>query len=486
MVHLLEKLTAEPEVSAQLVSGGRWQEWPRRRLVGGASAKSFNSPDLRTLRERLHTTVAQSSAQPAADMAARRRGLLEDRPLLTANFVVPAPGEEQARGQHSVLLGVPAVSQESLQELMYMLVVCGGRHIVPARGTAARPVTFTLDPDIDPSLRALLGRLLPLAGHYSAVVGWCEDGALAANAGLVNQALGAAQQELLHDYRLLVCQLERSMTASGLTLHQLWFHLQGSLHSVELLDQLVTTIAARQTSSGATLAILYDSLVHCSGNPKSEKILQFLIDLAAKTFFETLSKCLYHGVIIDPGWDFFVEDHEVMGRSTLPAEYNDDYWEKRYCLRVDRLPTFLHRYADTILRTGKYINVIQQCQKAARWPELVLLSYLPNPEHYQAAVQHAHTFASTTLLQLLVEDCDLISHLKSVKKYFLIEQGDFICQFLDLCEPELSEVCRPPSSSTNSCPCRAAGGLRGAGPPRVPAQAQRPHLRSSRTNSASR
>jgi hypothetical protein len=68
------------------------------------------------------------------------------------------------------------------------------------------------------------------------------------------EALGAALEELLQDYRLLVCQLEQSMMAGGLTLHQLWFHLQGSLHSLKLLDQLVTTIAAHQTSGGATLA----------------------------------------------------------------------------------------------------------------------------------------------------------------------------------------------------------------------------------------
>ena len=43
------------------------------------------------------------------------------------------------------------------------------------------------------------------------------------------------------------------------------------------------------------------------------------------------------------------------------------------------------------------------------------------------------------MLQLLVEDRDLIGHLKSVKKYFLIEQGDFIVQFLDLCDSELSQ-----------------------------------------------
>ena len=48
-----------------------------------------------------------------------------------------------------------------------------------------------------------------------------------------------------------------------------------------------------------------------------------------------------------------MEDHEVVDRTALPTEYNDDYWEKRYCLRVDRIPTFLHAFADTILRTGQ-------------------------------------------------------------------------------------------------------------------------------------
>ena len=349
-------------------------------------------------------------------------------------------GEEGVRRSSSCLREVPAVSQEAalLQELLYCLVGSGGEHLVPTRGPQGRGVTFTLDPDIDPSLRSLLARVLPLASHYSAVVAWLEDGALATT-GLVNQALAAAVEELLHDYRLLVCQLEQQAAGGGLTLHQLWFHLQGSLHSLELLDQLVTTVSARQASGGATLAILHDSLVHFSGNPKSEKILQYLVELSSKPFFETLSKWLYRGVIIDPGKDFFVEDHEVVDRNSLPTEYNDDYWEKRYCLRVDRIPTFLHRFADTILRTGKYLNVIQQCDKAARWPAMAPLSYLANPEHYQAVVTAAHTFASTTLLQLLMEDRDLIGHLRSVKKYFLIEQGDFICQFLDLCDSELSQ-----------------------------------------------
>ena len=65
---------------------------------------------------------------------------------------------------------------------------------------------------------------------------------------------------------------------------------------MELLHQLVTTVESRKATGGATLAILHDSLVHCSGNQRSEKILHYLVELASKPFFETLSKWLYRYV----------------------------------------------------------------------------------------------------------------------------------------------------------------------------------------------
>ena len=93
-----------------------------------------------------------------------------------------------------------------------------------------------------------------------------------------------------------------------------------------------------------------------------------------------------------------------------------------------------------ILRTGKYLNVIQQCDKAVAWPEDVReVTYVANSEQYTQSLERAHEFSSKTLLDLLVKDRDLIGHLRSVKHYFLLDQGDFIVQFLDLCESELQQ-----------------------------------------------
>lgn len=153
----------------------------------------------------------------------------------------------------------------------------------------------------------------------------------------------------------------------------------------------------------------------------------------------------------------------------MPLEYSDDYWERRYSIKADQIPAFLHSNVDKILRTGKYLNVIQQCEqgkskktyyKAERTkPKLLLnpfkkpsdetdakadyddedLRYFENPEDYNAPLERAYAFASKNLLDLLVKDRDLIGHLRSVKHYFLLDQGDFIVQFMDLCGEELCQ-----------------------------------------------
>ena len=43
--------------------------------------------------------------------------------------------------------------------------------------------------------------------------------------------------------------------------------------------------------------------------------------------------------------------------------FSDDYWERRYSIKADQIPAFLHANVDKILRTGKYLNVIQQCEQ---------------------------------------------------------------------------------------------------------------------------
>ena len=77
-----------------------------------------------------------------------------------------------------------------------------------------------------------------------------------------------------------------------------------------------------------------------------------------------------------------------------------------------------------------------QVAKSERMDEL---KYTEHTEDYNAPLEKAYATASKNLLELLIMDNDLIGHLKSVKHYFLLDQGDFVVQFFDVCGDELTQ-----------------------------------------------
>lgn len=67
------------------------------------------------------------------------------------------------------------------------------------------------------------------------------------------------------------------------------------------------------------------------------------------------------------------------------------------------------------------------------------IEYRTDEKQYIRAIENAYTYASQTLLDLVLREEDLIGRLKSVKHYFLLDQGDLIVTFLALCEKELNK-----------------------------------------------
>lgn len=58
-----------------------------------------------------------------------------------------------------------------------------------------------------------------------------------------------------------------------------------------------------------------------------------------------------------------VVDRESGCEENEEEDLADDYWEKRYTVIPQNIPTFLQVHANVILRTGKYLNVIRQSGK---------------------------------------------------------------------------------------------------------------------------
>ena len=93
-----------------------------------------------------------------------------------------------------------------------------------------------------------------------------------------------------------------------------------------------------------------------------------------------------------------------------------------------------------MLRAGKYLNVVSECGKVVNYPGSRQLTYAPLEQSYVGTIEKAYTFASKSLLELMMEGEDLLGYLHSLKHYFLIDQGDLMLHFLDMAQEELCKA----------------------------------------------
>lgn len=60
--------------------------------------------------------------------------------------------------------------------------------------------------------------------------------------GLVNHALSAAMRTFLKDYFVLVSQLENQHLQHNLTLQKLWFYIQSSMNTMEIIANIASKL----------------------------------------------------------------------------------------------------------------------------------------------------------------------------------------------------------------------------------------------------
>lgn len=103
-------------------------------------------------------------------------------------------------------------------------------------------------PAVDPSLKHLVEKILPLSTYYSSVEAFVETHARF-EYGIVNHALSAAIKTFLKQYTSFIAQLEHQFhTCNTFTLQKVWFYAQDTMHSMKILQNLVTTIRSIQVT----------------------------------------------------------------------------------------------------------------------------------------------------------------------------------------------------------------------------------------------
>ena len=363
---------------------------------------------------------------------------LSSRPFFTYDYVKP---QTTPTGKVPIgTLPLPAQQQAIIDDLLYLMQGSSGRYITACELPEDGKRSFTVDKTLDISLQTLVLRMLPLCVHYSMVARFVETHAKFVH-GMINQALSASMRGLLREYLLIVVQLEHQFNVGELTLQKMWYYIQPCMRTMEVLARVATTInKARHCRGGRTLTLLNSMTSGMMGDPKSQEVVLHLTKSSAAPFFDMLSLWLQRGEVNDPYDEFMIFENQEITIGSLHEEYNDYFWERRYMVSQENTPVFLEPLAEKILHTGKFLNVVRNCGKQLKVPEeSPNLVYTLKDKYYLELIQKAYSHSSKQLLQLMMKEYDLLQFLRSIKHYFLLDQGDLFVHFMDMAYDELQK-----------------------------------------------
>ncbi|KAF8269440.1 Spc98 family-domain-containing protein [Lactarius quietus] len=385
-----------------------------------------------------------------------------------------------------------------LEDLLFVLMGIEGTHITyhedysPEDDGELQGIRFAVSERLDPSLRDLVERVLPLAKYYTAISSFIELRSHL-DFGRVNHALCAALRDMLKDYQTLLSQLEHAFnTSPQFTLQKLWFYVHPTIHTLSLIYQLTTELAATENpeddsslsseedptmlhetkhlagadgivvKGGEVLAILHTRMQHTAGDPAARALYGALLRAAGRPYVEMLQEWTRVGTLSDPYEEFCVDYTDEYGNgdtrclrdgSTLGA------LSKRSQAGVPPpragsgrlpggacVPPLLESWKHKVLLAGKYLNVIRECgievQKGSNPPDDDLVM---DDERFYKFIEDDYSHANRTLLQLLLRDQGLVPRLNFLKRCFFISHSSYLTHFLDLAHTEL----RKPSKTAS-------------------------------------
>lgn len=380
-------------------------------------------------------------------------------------------GEEAVGGAEDLtpLQALPAAVQEGILLREVLVALCGVEGVyvrVGAVDAAGKKVVrssqlrFMVDEDSgDRGLVTQASAFLPLCESAFRVRAFIRTHSRY-EYGSISHAIAAAVKEMLREFDLIIAQLEHLLTLGRLTLQKTLFLLQSSKGTLRALDCM--TLRLQDLVGGQMMDALHLAALE-QGDERVKKLYEHVLQAATRPFLHMLKQWLYEGELKDVYGEFFIQEHPAVLREALQEDFNAHYWEGRYTLALQHVPRILQAHAGKSLTAGKYLNVIRDCMTGEGFlsqdPDTHAIAFksrgeaatqsvltrrdlrydLDGSSSLVSAVDEAYQFSSNTLLKILEEKYHLYSHLKSLRRFFLLEHGDFFVQFMDTAASELSK-----------------------------------------------
>ncbi|XP_053403084.1 gamma-tubulin complex component 3-like [Mercenaria mercenaria] len=303
---------------------------------------------------------------------------------------------------------------------------------------------------IPKAIRQLVSKLAECGWLFNKVKNYVETRSADKTFGLVGQSFCAALQQELTEYYRLVAVLESQlqeeldqgigMSNAGVTLRRLVVWTFDPLIRLKSLAAMVDVCKGKK--GGALASAIYSYMQH--GDPFVKSLIKHILTMVSQPIYATLLRWIYDGELEDTHDEFFV--------AADPTVKNDKLWHDKYSLRKSMIPTFITtEQAKRILLTGKSINYLRQvCQdrsptkgrEAAMALDMSQAEWMFTQDlsnNFLDMIDTVYKETSRHLLDVLHAKYKFMDHLKAMRRYLLLGQGDFIRHLMDLLEEDLAK-----------------------------------------------
>ena len=299
----------------------------------------------------------------------------------------------------------------------------------------------------DAGLCNLVDQILPLSTSFVRVRNFVAAHQPGYEYGRVMQAFCEALDALLQDYVNFVSHLEwelrRYAKADTLTMKSIYFQASSSIHSMSILEHATEAVAEAKGGELINKLWALDKRSYM-GDTVAKKVLGILLEKASEPYMEILSDWLQTGRLNDPSGEFMVQRCALINSHTV---LDGDSWYALFQINEEHVLQGIapnQWTKDKILTTGKYWNAVQECHLDSKdIPRPTKHSKIPNlpfnsdSSAIAAYIDAKYQSASKVLVRILLENFKMMESLQIIKRYFLVDQGDFLMHFMDAAEHEL-------------------------------------------------
>lgn len=272
--------------------------------------------------------------------------------------------------------------------------------------------------------------------------------------GLLGQSLRAAIAGELRSYLGLVATLEgqirRALSSlseseprhglgkAGVTLKRCVIWTREATMGLRLMSLIGEESKSKQ---GGQLISLIHGFSSSHGDPMVGAFAERLLVHVTRPFYDMLRHWIYDGELSDPYHEFFVSEQDpnaiTEAQSGKGRGSASSVWEDKYKLNEQMVPSIITQdFAQKVFLIGKSLNFIRYGCGDSQWVEAYSKDASKELRYGDTAtletwIDEAYKTTMARLIHLMAEKFHMFEHLKALKNYILLGQGDFIALLME-------------------------------------------------------